>query len=155
MRSGLARSACPITLVRPSTYAENRDAASPDFGRPISAPCMLKTESCQIHDSHRQTPRPSDSVRLAGLRRTDVHLPDDFVTPFSHDLAQRPHPVHSPLRLHWLPGNARTIVGNDTIADHPEAGHFEFGRKLTGSHVGLCLRTEPALKLDDFSFQLT
>jgi hypothetical protein len=29
---------------------------------------MLKTESCQIHDSHRQTPRPSDSVRL-GRRR--------------------------------------------------------------------------------------
>src|SRR6516162_7257192 len=58
------RSAWPITFVRPSTYAENRDAASPDLGRPISAPRMLKSESRQIHDSSQQQPRPSDSVRL-------------------------------------------------------------------------------------------
>jgi hypothetical protein len=47
----LARSACPITLAKPSTYAENRDAASPDFGKPISLLPLLKSQDCQILDS--------------------------------------------------------------------------------------------------------
>jgi hypothetical protein len=38
-----------------ATSLANAQSATPIEGNP---------ESCQIHDSHRQTPRPSDSVRL-------------------------------------------------------------------------------------------
>jgi hypothetical protein len=40
-----------------------------------------------------------------------------------------------PARHYWRPGNTRTIVGNDPVANHPQSAHFEFGLELGGSHA--------------------
>ena len=69
-------------------------------------------------------PPASDVGRGAGLRQTDAYLPDDYRTPFSDDLAQRAGPIDLPARHHRLPGEARTIIGNDLIACHTEAAHL-------------------------------
>jgi hypothetical protein len=78
-----------------------------------------------------------ESGLAAGVtsHHADAHLPDDCRAPFLDDLAQRAGPVDVPARHHRPPGNARTIVGNDSIADYPEAAHLEFGRKFSGCHV--------------------
>jgi hypothetical protein len=71
---------------------------------------------------------------MTGLRNGDTGLPDDYLAPFSDDFAERAGPVDMPSLDNRLPGNARTIIRDDSIADYPEAGNFEFGRKLSGSH---------------------
>jgi hypothetical protein len=53
-----------------------------------------------------------------GSRRADTHLPDNFATPFSDDFAQCAGPINLPARHHRPPGNTRTIVGNNSIADY-------------------------------------
>jgi hypothetical protein len=60
---------------------------------------------------------------------------DDFVTPFSDHFAQRTGPINLPVQHYRLPGNARTIVGNDSIADHPEIARLEFAIELSGCHA--------------------
>jgi hypothetical protein len=50
-------------------------------------------------------------------RRADTYLPDDFVTPFSDDFAQCAGPISLSARHHRPPGDARTIVGNNSIAN--------------------------------------
>jgi hypothetical protein len=60
---------------------------------------------------------------------------DDFVTPFSDHFAQRAGPINLPVQHYWLPGNARTIVGNDSIPDHPEIARLEFAHELSGRHL--------------------
>jgi hypothetical protein len=77
----------------------------------------------------------ADRIVAEHSRHADARLPDDNLASFSDDLAQCASLVHLPARLHRLPGNAGTIVGNDTIADHPQAGHLEFGRKLSRGHI--------------------
>src|ERR1700722_1489543 len=85
--------------------------------------------------------------RVARLRHTDAPLSNDHLAPFSYDFAQRAGPVDLPPRHHGLPSNARTIVRNDLIANHPEAAHLEFGRKLSGSHVGANVSSNSRLAL--------
>jgi hypothetical protein len=100
--------------------------------------CVRNRAHLAGQNQTRSAPHADRDFRLhnAGLRHSDTRLPDDDLAPLSDDFAQRAGPVDLPERLHRLPGNAGTIVGNDSIADHPEAGHLEFGRKLSGGHVG-------------------
>jgi hypothetical protein len=73
-------------------------------------------------------------VGLPRLRRADTYLPDNFVTPFSYHFAQCAGSINLPARYDRLPGNARTILGNDSITNHPEVARLEFGCELSGSH---------------------
>jgi hypothetical protein len=70
-----------------------------------------------------------------GSRRADAHLPDDFVTAFSDDFAQCAGSINLSARHHRFPSNARAIVGNDPIANHPKVARLELSDELTGSHV--------------------
>jgi hypothetical protein len=63
------------------------------------------------------------------------YTPDDFVTPFSDGSAECASPIDLAARCHWFPSDTRTIVGNDSIANHPEAARPEFGRKFRRSHL--------------------
>jgi hypothetical protein len=53
-------------------------------------------------------------------RRTDAYSPDDFVTPFSDGSAECASPIDLHAPRHRLPRHTRTIVGNDSIANHPD-----------------------------------
>jgi hypothetical protein len=75
--------------------------------------------------------------RLFALHHADAGLPDDYRAPATDDFAQRAGPVDLPALRHRLPGHAGTIVRNNSIADHLEAGDLEFSRKLSGGHVAL------------------
>ncbi len=59
-----AADARTITLVNLSTYPANCASLSSEPWRPMSAPYVLKRGYHQATDSHRDYPRPSDSVRL-------------------------------------------------------------------------------------------
>jgi hypothetical protein len=50
-KSSDTQSDWPKPFAKPSTYSENRDAASPDFGKAISLLPLLKSQVCQILDS--------------------------------------------------------------------------------------------------------
>jgi hypothetical protein len=75
------------------------------------------------------------AVRPSYSHHTDPRLSDDYLAPLSDDFAQRAGPVDMTACHYRLPSNTRTIVRNDLVADHPEAAHLKFGRKLSGSHV--------------------
>jgi hypothetical protein len=84
------------------------------------------------HEDH-----SADAARtMTGSRHADTRSPDHFLAPFSDDFAQRAGSVDMPAPHHRLPGNARTIIGKDSIADYAEAGRLEFGRKFSGGHLG-------------------
>jgi hypothetical protein len=86
------------------------------------------------HDDHSAEAAPATTVTY--LWHADTRSPDHFLAPFSDDFAQCAGPVDMPALHHRLPGNARTIIGNDSIAGYAEAVCLEFGRKFSGGHLG-------------------
>jgi hypothetical protein len=135
MRARTTVTTAPTARSRPLSKSKSL-SASDKRGSPCAAfeiALPRRTKPTPVH-----SPRGFESFgyKDTGSRNADTGLPNDFFAPFSDDFAQRAGPVDLPARLHRLPGNAWTIVGNDSIANHPEAAHLELGRKLSGSHVG-------------------
>jgi hypothetical protein len=123
--------------------------ANSRLGEPLVTPAFAPTASPSGAPMRSPEPgRPgcfgaADApARLPGSRfrhvlashHADARLPNDYGAPSADDVAQRAGPVDLPAIRHGLPREARAIVRNDLIADHSEAAHLEFGRKLRGCH---------------------
>jgi hypothetical protein len=103
-------------------------------GSPCSAFVIALTSPVKTKPGPLPTRIGSFACTNARLRHTNTRLANDDLPPFSGDFARRADPVDSAARHHKFPSDARTVIGNDLIADHSEARLLEFGRKLSGSH---------------------
>jgi hypothetical protein len=68
--------------------------------------------------------RVAASEQRPPSHHTDAHLSDDHRAPAPDDLAQRADPVDLPALRRRLPRDTRTVLGNDSVADHPQAAYL-------------------------------